>query len=1844
MPSELKIVATNTFNEGIDTSTDKTLLAPTRARYILNCNTMSTAVGNVGIVTNLKGNSLIEFTLPEGDNVCIGTASDDEKNKFYYFLWNSEGFHGIYRYDGLLKKIDAIVLNITDTGGLDVLNFKRENLILMTDIVQNELLYWVQKDNPARKININKALDKSDTGYGVITAEVINAYKLAPFSAPKAAYFSDTNVEVNRLYGTLFKFAVRYIYDDGEVSNWSDFSNAAVPDKEAFTGVNFVPTDNNGIDVVVQTGSKIVKKIEIAAMRTIDGGYSSWDLVATLDKEKQQIGDDSEYTYAFYNDGSYIPVDQEKIIRPYSFLPDKPLLQAFVNNAMVYGNFKEGFEDVDIDVTFDPVVYDPLFLDDSVENGFNSPNILLQVNGTPYDDYFNTINPITYINGTTGYIDRSNPQPVRSRRFKLTIGSDVKKGNKFVIRLFNGFDDINISYTATNNDNAESVLNKLKQLLINTGKLLRKTPDLADTDVYDNFDESGNKAFYFIIYATPNKQYLNASYGVNPVEFYTLKDTGQSVPNMKLGASTKYGIVYEDFQGRRSLVYTDINMIVKTDTQNELDGIKKVKIILNINHKPPVWAKAFQIVRTADLTYGKFIQMLIQEVEDVELTPDDTGEYLDLIVGSLYTYQKIHPNTTLKYEFKKGDRIRLISKEDGSYYDFLETEILEYNDTVTSDIQENIVIDGTTAVETSDPKTSNIGKSIIIDSNERTIIDVVGSTYTLNAPIGKSGEDNTFLSYQIIDRRGSIRIRKPNVEIENESLIEIFTPAVNTTLSGNQFYYFNKKFDIINAGLESRQHFGDIQSQTDSVPAKISITEGTVYVRSREMPTTNTLPAQVTINTTEDPAYSDFYFSVMNDNGKVNVEDQGFGVVHFGSRLRFSNNYIEDTRINGLNDFDNLDREDYNDKYGDIKLIVFADGNLLTFKELKDCIIPVLQTIIQDNQGVELLGTSSKLLNKIRYYSHQGGIGNNPESYCANGTQHYHVSTNSSCIVRLSGDGLTPISELYFFDNEARRLLSEAARNNAKIFSQYDEGNSVVVVAIQKYDEYTFNSDFNQADWKVYNERPNTDTPLELLTPPTEVEVSLDGQFVTITSEDFVGKDSFTYRGFVDGVWVEKKICLEYKELPNRQTAWRARFSDAVCEQEEGENTGRLIFITLEQYYTDNGEGTGLTKPNNEGEPDYVQPIEDLDTCPFDGEVFYSVEKSGFATKNDCPSGQVGSEEEYVVEAGEYQSVIDQDTADAKAQADVDANKQSYANSVGTCSVIASFGNDARTAYFTKDNCPGGQFGSSVPITVAANTYYKPTKAEANAERDAYIAANGQNNANTLGTCSVFNSFVLELVIYPDFKGGGYLTTDTRGKSMDIYRYPESFGGVVEYSFMVTTNIINNSVVHTYNIPFSGSSIETNIYHLFLKYIATTTSGTDKMRIYKNSVLFGTQSRTVTSGAAGTQYQYGFAPGIPMTVLPSDVVRIEHGTAPITYYNDERSATATKNDCEEGEGSEETLVVPAGTFSSTISKLDANTQAQNYADANAQAYANAEGTCTVTYYSAVKSATATKNDCPEGEEGSEETLYSTYGQFTSTVSQLDADTQAQEWVDENVQEYANEEGTCTVIPPTELNFVVTSVIASTTPSRNLAGDTVRFYNEDDELVASKTVLSYDDGVPVNEPVTTDSPNNISKVTSSYLTIPSGTVDSILNVYRNDVLLGSSAPFSATDPSTANPEVTFAPVDIEEDDVWKVEIIKQEYMALGIGDYGFEYSQGAVCSMTLDSTYDLYTNNESAAVDGEINIGDYLYVKNITDGRWYPFADLESTHISYFEGATRVWIEFFADEMGGFTVVLDKGIC
>jgi hypothetical protein len=134
--------------------------------------------------------------------------------------------------------------------------------------------------------------------------------------------------------------------------------------------------------------------------------------------------------------------------------------------------------------------------------------------------------------------------------------------------------------------------------------------------------------------------------------------------------------------------------------------------------------------------------------------------------------------------------------------------------------------------------------------------------------------------------------------------------------------------------------------------------------------------------------------------------------------------------------------------------------------------------------------------------------------------------------------------------------------------------------------------------------------------------------------------------------------------------------------------------------------------------------------------LFYNNELVQNFTKTNCSAG-IGASVAYKVAYGKYASVISEADANAKAQADATANGQAYANANGQCYWL----NIQKQGTFVKNNCPPEQGGglpvSGITYTVAAGTYTSfISQADADAKAQNDVNNNGQNNANSLGTCS----------------------------------------------------------------------------------------------------------------------------------------------------------------------------------------------------------------------------------------------------------------------------------------------------------------------------------------------------------------------------------------------------------------------------------------------------------------------------------------------------------------------------
>lgn len=135
---------------------------------------------------------------------------------------------------------------------------------------------------------------------------------------------------------------------------------------------------------------------------------------------------------------------------------------------------------------------------------------------------------------------------------------------------------------------------------------------------------------------------------------------------------------------------------------------------------------------------------------------------------------------------------------------------------------------------------------------------------------------------------------------------------------------------------------------------------------------------------------------------------------------------------------------------------------------------------------------------------------------------------------------------------------------------------------------------------------------------------------------------------------------------------------------------------------------------------------------------------------------------------------------------------------------------------------------------------------------------------------------------------------------------------------------------------------------------------------------------------------------------------------PGTYTNNLIAETFIKSNCSAGYAGDTVIYsVPAGKYTSIISQADADAQAENEILNLGQVTADASPTaCKLIYYNAAISIVDSTENCGVGYIGGPVTYTVPANKYSSTISQADADQQAQDELDANAQAYANTHPNC----------------------------------------------------------------------------------------------------------------------------------------------------------------------------------------------------------------------------------------
>lgn len=415
--------------------------------------------------------------------------------------------------------------------------------------------------------------------------------------------------------------------------------------------------------------------------------------------------------------------------------------------------------------------------------------------------------------------------------------------------------------------------------------------------------------------------------------------------------------------------------------------------------------------------------------------------------------------------------------------------------------------------------------------------------------------------------------------------------------------------------------------------------------------------------------------------------------------------------------------------------------------------------------------------------------------------------------------------------------------------------------------------------------------------------------------------------------------------------------------------------------------------------------------------LWYNVKKSKSFRKNDCdPDTEEGSLVTMTIEAGQFSSTISQEDADRKAEAELDAKGQDYANSHGTCNTIKWY-NDRKSKMFQKTDCEVTEVGSMVEYVVEAGRFSSSvSKEDANQKALEALEAEGPGYANEHGTCETNLWYNVEKskVFYKNdcedgFIGAPYTYTVEAGKYTSDVSQEDADNKALD-------DIEKNGQEQA---NLNGECIEDPNYFI----------GKASARVQKNDCDAESQTGSFVDltekDLAGypdafvsreSQEAANALAEAAMEEQKQDLANKKGTCIDKNQFVGVYSKVFTKDNCEgEGVGSQVTVDqddVTGGPFTSYESQEAANALAQAAVEQQGQAIANRDGHCT---WTGKYGEEFTKNDCTEGQVGSKITVTEqdvVGAPFTSTVSQDDANNKAKAAVKEQGQAIANNKGNC----------------------------------------------------------------------------------------------------------------------------------------------------------------------------------------------------------------------------------------
>jgi hypothetical protein len=480
------------------------------------------------------------------------------------------------------------------------------------------------------------------------------------------------------------------------------------------------------------------------------------------------------------------------------------------------------------------------------------------------------------------------------------------------------------------------------------------------------------------------------SYNTITITLPSVDANDNSIPTWKWSTQRKLGLVYYDKHGKTNGVVYSTGITFPEYAETGGGAVLLPYINAKIYHRPPDWAYSYQWVITKEPTHYLFFECV-----DVNTSESD---YLYFNIENLPINQRKNPTTAnvIEWSFQDGDRMRLIKKDsDDTVYDST------YDAAIEGILTDPIIKD-----------VSTTGRYIKIKNV---------------APFSSVDYSSKFF------------------------IIELYRPGLQSPTDENQVYYeFGVQFPILNPTTDERVHGGEVTNQSEDllIPAEVNMYEGDSYFRVRTVYLSETGQGSFFC---QDRNFVDFYISAVSSvDGRPLVIDTNAKRAYYSATWRHGQEYQANTSINNLNRFYPADTDDLDISFGDIMRTEVNDRRVWVFQKFKIGQLPIFSQINREPGGTLVNVVTSKLINPVDYYAGNWGIGTASTSLVIFNYVAYFCDNINGAVLRLSMDGLTPISIIFNTNSWANKQLPLRFNNNSFILGGYDQRLNNYIIALEQ--------------------------------------------------------------------------------------------------------------------------------------------------------------------------------------------------------------------------------------------------------------------------------------------------------------------------------------------------------------------------------------------------------------------------------------------------------------------------------------------------------------------------------------------------------------------------------------------------------------------------------------------------------------------------------------------------------------------------------------------------------------------------------------------------------------------------